>query len=343
MTNGRHEPSPARRPMALSRPELRAESDADQITARVIWYYYVGSLTQQEIADRLGLTRLRVNRIIGQARADGSVRIDVRLPLLDCAALAAQLIGKFGLADAVVVPSLRDAGESRRVIGEETGLLVDRVLREGQSLGIGWGRTLRASLARLPHRAAGAQSAQQSDGRASAGVVGLMGGLTRGSGINTFEVSTQFADALGAECWYLAAPLYCPTEEIRHALLTHAGLADVMRRAREVQVALMTCGDLSDASLIASLDMVKSQRHELLAMGAVGDLLGHFIGGGGELVDHPLNRQVFALSPTELSRVPVSILASGGLNKVPIIRAALSARYVNHLVTDEACAHALLE
>ena len=126
-------------------------------------------------------------------------------------------------------------------------------------------------------------------------------------------------------------------------MLTHAGLADVMRRAREVQVALMTCGDMSDASLIASLDMVKSERHELLAMGAVGDLLGHFIDGGGALVDHPLNRQVFALSPTELSRVPVSILASGGLNKVPIIRAALSARYVNHLVTDEACAHALLE
>jgi len=312
---------------------MTRESDADQITARVIWYYYVGSLTQQEIADRLGLTRLRVNRIIGQARADGSVRIDVRLPLLDCAALAAQLIARFSLADAVVVPTLPDPVETRRVIGEETGLLVDRVLHDGQSLGIGWGRTLRAALARLPRR---------SGPSAASGVVGLMGGLTRGSGINTFEVSTQFADALGAECWYLAAPLYCPSEHIRHDLLTHAGLADVMRRAREVQVALITCGDLSDASLIASLDMVKSERDELLRHGVVGDLLGHLIDADGALVDVPLNRQVMALSPEELSKVPVSILSSGGLNKVAIIRAALSARYVNHLVTDEACATALL-
>ena len=317
----------------MSRADGRPDSDADQITARVIWYYYVGSLTQQEIADRLGLTRLRVNRIIGQARADGSVRIDVRLPLLDCAALAAQLIARYGLADAVVVPSLPDNDETRRVIGEETGLLVDRVLRDGYSLGIGWGRTLRAALPRLPRR---------TGHRSENGVVGLMGGLTRGSGINTFEVSTQFADALGADCWYLAAPLYCPTEDIRHALLTHVGLADVMRRAREVDVALMTCGDLSDASLIASLDMVQNERPTLLRKGAVGDLLGHFIAADGTLVDHPLNRQVMALSPAELAGVPVSVLSSGGLNKVAIIRAALLARYVNHLVTDEACARALL-
>lgn len=305
--------------------------DGDQTIARVVWFYYVGNLTQQEIADRLGLTRLRVNRIIGQARADGTVRVDLRVPLVECVALAAQLAARFGLKAASVVPSLPDTNEQRRVIGEEVGLVLDPLLREDVGLGIGWGRTLRASLGRLPRRVL-----------ARSFVVSLMGGLTRGSGINTFEVSTQFAEALGAECWYLAAPLYCPSEELLRELLSHEDLADVMRRAREVGVALLTCGDLSDISLIAGMQTVRDHRDALRAAGAVGDVLGAFLDARGGLVDHPLNRRVMALSPDELRTVPDSVLASGGLNKVAIIRAILLGGYVNRIVTDEACARALL-
>jgi DNA-binding transcriptional regulator LsrR (DeoR family) len=306
-------------------------AEVDQTVARVVWYYYVGNLTQQEIADRLGLTRLRVNRIIGQARADGTVRVDLRVPLVDCVALGAQLAERFGLKAASVVPAMDDTPEQRRVIGEEVGLMLDRILREGIGVGIGWGRTLRASLARLPRRALPRSF-----------VVSLMGGLTRGSGINTFEVSTQFAEALQAECWYLAAPLYCPSAESREELLSHEDLADVMRRAREVGVALVTCGDLSDNSLIASMQAVRDHRDALRAAGAVGDMLGSFIDEGGRVVDHELNRRVVALSPEELRAVPDSILASGGLNKVQIIRGILEGHYVNRIVTDEACARALL-
>jgi DNA-binding transcriptional regulator LsrR (DeoR family) len=48
-------------------------------------------LTQQEIANRLGLTRLRVNRIVGQVRSDGLVRIEVDIPLALLRALEARL------------------------------------------------------------------------------------------------------------------------------------------------------------------------------------------------------------------------------------------------------------
>jgi DNA-binding transcriptional regulator LsrR (DeoR family) len=58
-----------------------------QIQARVVWYHYVGELDQQEIADRMGLTRNRANRLVGPARADGLARTEVRLPLANCVAL----------------------------------------------------------------------------------------------------------------------------------------------------------------------------------------------------------------------------------------------------------------
>lgn len=304
----------------------------DAVAARVAWYYYEGNLTQQQIADRLGLTRLRVNRMLAQARADGSVQVQLRLPLAGCVALEAALESRYGLDEAAVVPDMPDYADRQRVVGEAAGLMLDRLLQDGQAVGVGWGRTLRASLHRVTPRA-----------YAASWVVSLMGGLTRGSGTNTFEVSTRLAETLGAECWYLAAPIYCPSEASRDALLTHSGLSAVLKRAREVTLALVSCGDFSEHSLLAATPSVAEHVPTLLAAGAVGDILGTFLDADGAPVEHVLNRRVMALAPTELERVPVSILASGGLNKAAVIRAILGAGYVRRLVTDEAVAQTLMD
>src|SRR5438552_9559961 len=36
----------------------------EELQARVAWYYYVGNLTQQQIATRIGSNRVRVNRLL---------------------------------------------------------------------------------------------------------------------------------------------------------------------------------------------------------------------------------------------------------------------------------------
>lgn len=303
----------------------------DSIVARVVWYYYMGGMTQQAIAERLGVTRLKVNRIIGQARADGSVRIEVRLPLARCIALEEQLVARHGLQAASVIPSVEDLEDRQAQIGEAAGAMLDPLLTDGVGLGVGWGRTLRAATRRLtPRRLAGSY------------VTSLMGGLTRASGVNTFEVAADYADHLGAECYYFVAPLFCPSEESRTALLTHNGLSQVMRRAREGTIAMVSSGDLSPLSLLAATQTISENMESLRDAGAIGDLLGVFLNEDGQPVDHPLNHCVMSLTPTELKAYPISILASGGLNKLPIIRAILKGGYVTRLVTDEQVAEALL-
>lgn len=310
-------------------PDLPGGQDPEQIKARVVWYYFVGGLTQQEIADKLGITRLRVNRIAGQARADGLVHIDVRLPLARCVALEEKLKQRYGLAAVTVVPTVED--DQQRVVGEAAGVMLDPMLREGVGLGVGWGRTLSEALKRISPR------------KVSRGwVATLMGGLTRGSGMNTFEVSTAFAKLLGAECYYLAVPIYFPSAESRSALLQHYGIAEAYRRAKLVDIALVSCGDLSNRSLLAVTQIVTENTAGLREAGAVGDLLGVFLDEAGRPVDHPLNQRVMALSPDELKAIPNSILASGGAHKAPIVKAILTGGYVKRLVTDEACAERVL-
>ncbi len=306
--------------------------EAQQVRARVAWLYFVGGLTQQDIADQLGLTRLRVNKILGQVRSDGSVVVDIRLPLANCVELEQRLTGKFGLHKVCVVPALEDAAEQQRVIGDAAGALLDGLLENGMGLGVGWGKTLKAGLKRLSPRPL-----------TESWVTSVMGGLTRGSGSSTFEVATGYARAISAECYYLTAPLYFPTAESRAMLMSHYGISETMRRARSVDVALVSCGDMTTRSLLVNTPTVSENLEGLMEAGAVGDILGVFLGPDGQPVDHPLNERVLSLTPNELKSVPHSILASGASYKVPILKAILNAGYVKYLVTDERCAAAILE
>ncbi|MBX3596673.1 MAG: sugar-binding transcriptional regulator [Rhizobiaceae bacterium] len=309
-----------------------AELEAQQIRARVAWLYFVGGLTQQEIADRLGLTRLRVNKTLGQVRSDGSVVVDIRLPLASCAELEQRLKERFGLEEVSVVPSLEDEAEQQRVIGDAACRMLDSLFTNGMGLGVGWGKTLSSGLRSLTPRSF-----------SESWVTSVMGGLTRGDGSSTFEVATSYARAISAECHYLTAPLYFPSADSREALLSHHGIKETMRRARSVDVALLSSGDMTTRSLLVRTPTISQNLESLKAAGAIGDLLGVFLGPDGMPVDHPLNERVLSLTPTELKSVPHSILASGGMYKVPIVRAILSQGYVKRLATDENCATAILD
>jgi len=302
-----------------------------QVQARATWYYYIGGLTQQEIADKLGITRLRVNRIVGQARTDGLIHIDIQIPLASCVALEERLKDRYGLRDVSVVPSIDDDAMRIQTIGEAAAVMLQPKLKDGVTLGIGNGRTLGSMVRRLkPNRFANSH------------VISLMGGQTFGSNTNIFEICRELARVLGARCSYIAAPIFAPSEEGRAILMSHAGLAEVLRAARQCDIAVVDCNTLTDQANEQRDPILADQLKSLRSAGTVGDLIGTFLDGNGGIVDHPLNARVMALGPQELKAIPVSILVAGGLDKLPIIRAALRNAYVNGLATDEKVAEALL-
>ncbi len=302
-----------------------------QIQARAAWYYYIGGLTQQEIADKLGITRLRVNRIVGQARADGLVHVDIMIPLANCVAYEERLKEHYGLKEVSVVPAVDDYDMLLQIIGEAASVMLQPKLRDGIKLGLSWGRSLSAVVKRLkPVRYANSR------------VTGLMGGMTRGSAANTFEVCSEFARVMGSECSYVCAPIFCPSESSRETLISHLGIADVFKHAANCDVAVVECGKLTSKLLVNCRDIDYSAVMELHALGAVGGLLGTFLDAKGAVVDHPMNRKVMAMDPALLRAVPHSILIAGGRGKSEIVRAVLNGGYVNSLVTDASIAEALL-
>src|SRR5438477_6893783 len=73
------------------------------LAARVAREFYLEGVSKVDIADRLGISRFRVARLLDSARDAGMVRIEIGLPggLLD-AGLSAELCSAFGLRHAFV-------------------------------------------------------------------------------------------------------------------------------------------------------------------------------------------------------------------------------------------------
>jgi len=303
----------------------------EELQARVAWYYYVGNLTQQQIATRIGSNRVRVNRLLAAGRESGLVQITINSKIASCAELEQRLIDSYGLGDAIVVPTPDRAEHVRDAIGVGAGAYLSKTISDGSTIGIGWGRTLRAVLRAIQGRNYEALS-----------IVALLGGLSHVSGINTFEIVSDLADLFNADQHFFAAPIYASSEKARDIILQQDAIRETYEKARKADLAIITAGDMVESLVVTyglgGADHIKT----LMAAGAVGDVIGHFIDANGEIVDHPLNRRTIAISLEDLRGIRKVVLVAGGRKKIDIIRAALRGRYVTVLVTDEHSAKRLL-
>jgi DNA-binding transcriptional regulator LsrR (DeoR family) len=312
-------------------PYTLVDQDA-QLATRAAWFYFVAGLTQAQIGKKLGINRVRVNRLLAEARAQGLVQISIHGKLADCVALEEALKQRFQLHDVVVVPTPPHNESIAEVIAVAAAQYLGTRLRDGMSIGVGWGRTLRLSLRSLPHRSLRKLS-----------VVSLLGGLTRSAAVNPHETASHLADILEAECYYIAAPAMTDSAATRDVLMAQPMLREVFERGANVDLAYLSVGELSVNNTMARVGLISEQDvASLEKAGARGDLCVHWLDNRGQIIDHPLNDRAMALSPDRLKKIPDVIIASGGLGKVGVLHGVLHGGLVNVLITDEVTAHGVL-
>jgi len=316
-------------------PKLPQIDTDERFLAQVAWAYYTEGLTQERVAEKLRVTRLRVNKALSDARARGLVRITFNTAFAACAESEAALCARFGLTQAYVAPSPEDSRDVQMIVGAALGNLLSEVLLHPavRLFGMSWGGTLN-----IATRFMAAMT------RPDVEVISVMGGLTRGSDLNSFEITTRLADLIGAQHSYFTAPLYAGSRESRDTIMQLDVFRAVLEKLRSVDALAMAAGDLSTRSLLMRDGLPADVTMEaLVAAGGVGDVLGTVIDADGQPIDHPINQRVIGMGLDDLMAIPNVILAAGGPHKVAVNRAILKRGVVNTLVTDAATARALLE
>ena len=185
------------------------------------------------------------------------------------------------------MPTPPDQALVRHVIGAAAG---ERArpsgLKDGMSVGVGWGRTLRLILRSVPRRPLQRVS-----------VVSLLGGLTRGSAVNPHETASHLADLIDAQCYYIAAPALADSEADARSLVEQPMISDVFERAAQGRSRLRLGRARSPPTApssrsISSTEAEAESRCRKPARSAISAL--HWLDVKARLVDHPLNKRAVA-------------------------------------------------
>lgn len=321
--------------MARLRREIHtAYSEAASMRLRAAWLYYNQGLTQKDVAERLGLSRSTVIRLLDEAMKRSEVQIWISEGIDTCVELAIRLEKAYGLDEALVVPAPRDNSATALAssVGLALGQFLSEVVQDDMTIGVGWGRTMTASLGSFrPPR------------RENCKVVSLLGGIVAVHQTNPIDYTWRFAGQLGAECYMFLAPLLVDSVKTKRALIEQCGLNTIYDLAENLDLAVVSCGDIGPHSTSLSEGFIsKAELDRLIAAGCVCDTMFNFLDEQGRSVDHKLNERVMSVDLDTLRKAKHIVLSSGGAHRAVAIRATIRRVGCNTLITDETAAKELL-
>ncbi|WP_108003522.1 sugar-binding transcriptional regulator [Mycoplana dimorpha] len=317
----------------LRRETHTAISESVSLRLRAAWLYYNQRMTQKDVAEKLGVSRSTVIRMLDEALKRGEVQIWIDEGVGDCVELATRLERAYGLDEAVVVPAADSAEGTAKSVGLALGQFLTETIPDDCTIGVGWGRTLTASLASFrPAR------------RERVKVVSLLGGVVEAHHINPIEYSWRIASQLGAECYLFLAPLLVDSRETKRSLIDKCGLKPLFELAETMDIAVVSCGDIGPASTSLSRGFLPRQvLDELVEAGCVCDTMCNFLDAEGRTIDHPIRDRVMSIDLDTVKKANHIVLVSGGAHRAAAIRATIRRIGCNTLITDEGAALAMLE
>src|SRR5271170_281073 len=200
------------------------------LAARVARQFYLEGISKVEIADRLGISRFRVARLLDSARESGLVRIEIGLPggVLD-AGLSAELCSAFGLKQAFVYNFPEEESPLRQRLGEAAGQVLMELITPGDVLGLSWSRTLSgltAALTQLP----------------PCPIVQLTGAVPPPDGRDLLELVRSVARIGGGTAHVFYAPMIVDNAETAAAIRRQADVADALALVPSATIAMVAIG-----------------------------------------------------------------------------------------------------
>lgn len=312
---------------------MRDEDEMHAVKAAEL--YFEENKTQEEVAQILNLTRWKVGRLLVQARAAGIVRIEIVHPRARRLSLERQVIDRFHLLDAIVVPSNEKDSDSevRSRVAVAAAEYLSVVRPSIKVLGISWGRTLHEIAQALP-----------TGWSRNVSVVQINGGVSvnkRSS--NAAATAVTFATKASGAATLLPSPAILDDESVKHAIVSDRTVASVLQQAKSADTYIYSAGVVDTSSvLVESGYLSPADIDQLVKKGAVADVIGRFIDADGNIIDPGLDRRTVGIDIEDLLRAKRGIAVISGPAKKEVCRAVVSAGLCSVIITDEMTARHLL-
>ncbi len=295
--------------------------------------YYIDNLTQQTIGDRLGISRMKVARLLYEARDKGFVEIRLHFTLPDQAKIESEVERHFGIRECAVVPTYENQEQMISEMALALSRILDRSLSDDMIVGVSWGSTLEGMARYLnPGKKYRVRIVP------IAGAVGLEGSYTN-------YVTKSFADRIGGINYTINVPAVLDSKAEKIVMENVSNTRQIAELARKASVLLVGMSDATrESSLGKTGNFSQKEIDSLRNAGVIGNVNLVFIDGAGRHVPNEVEERIVRiLSPEHMKKVKVRIGIAFGPSKVEVIASALKGGWINVLITDEETAKQVLE
>ncbi|WP_311777314.1 sugar-binding transcriptional regulator [Trueperella abortisuis] len=295
--------------------------------------YYLNSLSTTQIAQQLGCSRWTVRRLLQEAKQEGYISIEIVDPYARVTELETALTERFALSKALVARTRLEPEDTILAVAQQAADYLAEIRPMPQLVGVSWGRTI----SRVASQLSQGWSVDPLIVQLNGGVADLS------SGRSVQNTVLKFAQSSNGKAKGLPCPAIVSSSSLAAGLTADPVISDLLELGKQVDVAVYSLGSLQFESVLVESGCVTRQEvSQLRAQGGVGDILGHFISGAGQIVSADLEARTIGMSLTELKKIKHSIAVSTGENKASITRAALKGGFLTTLVTDELTAKEVL-
>jgi DNA-binding transcriptional regulator LsrR (DeoR family) len=312
---------------------IKVEATPQDEAARAGWLYYVGGLTQDQIAAEMGVSRQRAQRLVSRATADGLVHVRLEHKITACLELETALCKRFGLRICRVAPSLPDGSDPARAFAPLAAALVEQVLArpDPQVIAFGTGRALSVMVEELTPTPASQHK-----------IVSLIGNIAPDGSASFYDVIMRIADKLQVPHYPMLVPVISETPAERALFNRLKPVQSVLQLAGDADATFVGVGQMGDdAPLFKDGFITRAELTDLQKAGAVGEVVGGVFDAQGRYIDTETTARIGSIR-LEPGRAASVIGIAGGAAKLAASRGAMTGRRINGLVTDERTARALL-
>ena len=296
---------------------------------------HMTKLTQQEIADRLELSRPTISRVLSQAEERGIIKISVVDPFQDISSLENQVKDEFGLKEVRIVNTLGlDEASVLAQLGRAGAECLMKLLQPNDTLGVAWGRTTREVAKQMPpFYVEGVR------------VVSLNGcTYEKMLDEDLFEVERIFCRKLGGKLHLMYAPVIVASTATKAVYLAENHMSMAMNYIEKSRIIINGIGKFHQKSMLYRYGYInKDEWAELERKGSVGNFCSLYYDIDGNLSNPELCARTIGISLEHLKTKEYSIGVAHGQDKVPAILGALRGRFINIFITGEETARALLD
>lgn len=292
--------------------------------------YYNNHFSQQEIADRLHISRPWVSKLLNKAQEMGFVKISIDTPISGIPSIEERLKERYPVS---LIRVVKAPDQNHNYVALSAANYFVSQVQNNDTIGIGWGNAISQFIQELTPL-----------NTKNVKVIPMAGSFGA-----TFETlpnysAIELAKKINGEAQTLHAPAFCSSKEEYETLAASESVHTVLDQAVHADIAIAGIGSFAASFLTRYNILSQEEIHQLQEKEAAGDILLRFLNAKGKPVETEWTRHTIRADIFEVKKYARKIIAlAWGTEKSQIIHTVLSAHLVDAFFTDEKTALDLLE